>query len=327
MEAISIPLMQIVPSGVVCYEYWNGPRRKNKTSFNFKSFDQLQEPSERKAYTGILRPGALRKLRWSINLLVSQAKWKDAYNSQTNSTFKFKVNFITLTLPAAQRGISDKAIKKDCLSRWIDTMRSAYGLHAYVWRAERQYNGNIHFHITTDTYLPWDAICSVWNHFLARYHFIDEYQERNGAGAPNSTDVHSVQAINNLAAYMVKYMSKDPIEHLKDVNKKLRKKGSKPIVPDNHPWRSIPSQPKWTDPIEGAVWDCSMNLKTKKRVEFEMDNTLSEWVSQVMDSDPDRCYNGDRFLFISMSDSEKKRYLNGRWFNEYQAWLKSIQDS
>jgi hypothetical protein len=313
---IMVPTMIIRPDGIVCYDFWNGDRRKNKTSFlhvsESESYQQHDSVGSRQAndnYRGVLTPSSRKKLQWYINCLVASAKWKDAYNSRTDSWFKFKVNFVTLTLSAPQRDIQDKEIKAKILSKWVDTMRAAYGLHNYVWRAERQYNGNIHFHITTDTYLPYDAICSTWNHFQGEFHFIREFREKNDSPSPNSTDVHSIQKIENLAAYMVKYMSKDPEEHLAAVNAKKRKLGQPEIDPENHPWRSIPGQPKWNDPIQGRVWDASNGLKKAQKLSFPMSTKMFQVMDHITQNYPERCFYSDHALYIDMADNVKKIML------------------
>lgn len=328
---IVIPTLIIRPDGLVLYDYWNGDRRRNKTSFISEDFkadlpEYLVNGSQKskQRYTGVLTESSRKKLMWYINLLVASAKWKQAYNSKTKSWFPFKINFVTLTLPAPQRSVSDKTIKSKCLSRWIDVMRASHGLGNYVWRCERQYNGNIHFHITTNTYLPFDAICSTWNHFLGEFHFIDEFREKNDSPFPNSTDVHSVQKIQDLAAYMVKYMSKDPAEHLKDINRKKAKKGEPIIDPESHPWRSIPGQPKWTDPIQGRVWDASSGLKKVQKLSFPISSVIWNLVEKITSDYPERCHASDKCLYIDMKDEAKNGMLPKQYLRAYQKWLEQV---
>ena len=59
--------------------------------------------------------------------------------------------FITLTLPAEQSE-SDQFVTKNILGNFLDRCRKLSLLNNYVWRTEKQKNGNIHYHIITDTY-------------------------------------------------------------------------------------------------------------------------------------------------------------------------------
>ncbi len=231
------------------------------------------------------------KIRFSVNLLVAQAKWKEVENPTTKSLYRFKINFITLTLSAPQKNVSDRIIKSKMLEPWIRNMRNVHGLRSYVWRAERQKNGNIHFHFSTDTYLPYDAVRDVWNHQQAKFHFITDFQHKNHSQFPNSTDVHSVANIKNLAAYLVKYMMKDE---------------------------------KGLDTIEGKVWDCSQNLKLRDRVTYEMSVQDFALMRKLVEKFPDRAINTDHCSIFQLSEKEMQTYLPANYFDDYKKWLLEV---
>src|SRR5690606_39568338 len=86
----------------------------------------------------------------AINTLLAISTEKEVFNHRLGSTYKFRLSFITLTLPSPQGSISDKEIKRGPLRMFIQKMGRRYGMYNYVWKAEKQKNGNIHFHITTD---------------------------------------------------------------------------------------------------------------------------------------------------------------------------------
>ncbi len=247
-----------------------------------------------KLYTGKLTDFAKRNIKFAINLLVAQAKWKEVINPATDTPYKFKVNFITLTLSAKQGSLSDKTIKNEMLSPWIRVMRDTFNLRSYVWRAERQQNGNIHFHFVTDTYILYSDIRDNWNHQQAKFHFIDDFRNKNKSEFPNSTDVHSVIHIRNLAAYLVKYMSKNE--------------------------RAL-------DTIEGKIWDCSSNLKTKERAALVMSSSDFKMVDELHKSMPDRFIKQDNCTIIRMSENEMSRFLPSEHRKLYREWLQSVYDA
>lgn len=109
--------------------------------------------------------------------------------------------FITLTMPSKQMH-HDNFIKENCLRPFIDWLTSektyitrkgkskglqqGCGVKAYVWRAESQENGNIHFHLIVDRYIDkdqirwrWNAICERFG-YITRYRYTQEYRYRNG---------------------------------------------------------------------------------------------------------------------------------------------------
>ena len=78
----------------------------------------------------------------------------------------------------------------------------------YLWVAERQQNGNIHFHI-------------LWNQF-----FPIQYLTRIWAQASNSVDIVRVKDALHAARYMQKYMTKEESSEIQGnryfISKKLR---------------------------------------------------------------------------------------------------------
>lgn len=234
---------------------------------------------------------AVTRLRYVINLLVAQAKPKVIGNPFTGKDYTFRINFVTLTLSSDQRGIDDKVIKKKMLDPFIRRMRDRHGLRSYVWRAERQKNGRIHFHITTDTYLPYDSITRNWNELQSQFHFISEFQERYPGTNPNSTDVHAVQNVEDLAAYLVKYMSKlDPNEQK----------------------------------ISGKLWDCSKNLKTKERVSFAMGKAEFDLVQGLINTYGSLSDPGGYCCIIPIPKTEFAKVLKGSWYTAYQNFLDRV---
>lgn len=319
-----VETVQVRPTMVLLYDTYLDRNVSSlaKTKPNFDRFANI----DKEAYSGLLCPHAKKRLSRALNLLVAVAKPKRIFNQSTRKDFTFRVNFVTLTLPAAQRTVSDRQLKKNVFDPFIKSMRYKHGLKSYVWRAERQFNGNLHFHLTTDCYLPFTSIRDQWNRYLSRFHFIDEFEKNHGHTDPNSTDVHSVSKINNIAAYMVKYMSKAPDVHLQEVNAKRAAKNMALIEPDNHPFRLIDGQPTWDAPIEGKVWDCSLNLKSKDRCEMASDSHTRGELSSILKSPNTTYCETDRCFIIALKKGRMEEVLPKRLRNDYQDYLNRIRN-
>lgn len=173
---------------------------------------------------GELSLKAIRRIKAAVNWLVYLSKEKRIYMKQENKHFKFKINFITLTLSSPQQH-SDRVIKAKLLQPFIRILRSKYKVTNYVWKAETQRNGNIHFHITCDVFIHYKEIRDTWNTIQETLGYVT----RSNIVDPNSTDIHSVLKVTNLAAYLSKYIAK---------NDPTRRK------------------------IEGKIWDCNKELKS-----------------------------------------------------------------
>lgn len=265
----------------------------SNSSGNFQKSISLKQPKSNKPKRQ-LSSKAIKRIKSKIHWLLAFSKTKRVYNDYTNKYFSFKINFITLTLPTLQAH-RDTTIKRECLNQFITEMKQYHGLKNYVWRAECQSNGNIHFHIASDSYIPWFIIRTVWNRQLRKLGYIERYHKKfhamtfkdyqaymNSIGVndiskisaaynygkktnwkdPNTTDIHSTYKIKNLAAYLSKYMAKSELKKKKseDYDLKYRR-------------------------IEGRNWGCSQSLsRCKSIVDFPEDiiNEIADYGEKVL---------------------------------------------
>lgn len=208
--------------------------------------------------------------------MVYIAKNKHLRKSINLPVTNYKLIFITLTLSATQIH-SDAIIKKQLLQPFIRLLRNKWNIQNYLWKAEAQDNGNIHFHITTDRFIHWEEIRNTWN--TIQETLTDKegkgYISRSKSTNPNSTDVHAVYKVKNLASYLCKYISKKDIV-----------KSKKNVVTDPEHYYKIFNQITACDlntreeielkrGIEGKLYDCNRELKNIKAV-HDMQYALSD---------------------------------------------------
>lgn len=219
---------------------------------------------------GELSKTSATKLKNAINWLTAAAPMKTIYHKSSGQKFKFKLNFITLTLPTTEHEISDDYFKKKILHNFLNTARYKFGLKNYVWKVEAQKNGNIHAHLTTDTFIHYADLSKAWNKILSTHGLIEAYTTKHKAMSfddynvtynkgnarlisqvrdayekgvssgwtqPNSTDVKAVHKIDDIAAYLIKYMAKS------EAGKR---------------------------PIKGRLWGCSYNLSQANNLTVEV---------------------------------------------------------
>lgn len=174
----------------------------------------------------------------------------------------FRINFITLTL-AEQQSVNDEYIKNRLLQPFIKWLLRK-GATAYLWKAETQNNGNIHFHIITNIYIPWRDIRTKWNSLQQDHGFLNNYQNEFGSYDPNGTDVHSVykhvDLINNVGSYFGK---------LDEWCKRKGTKAKKEFTEHPSRWLTDCSDNNLKFPVpkrqvEGRKWAVSNNLTNVK---------------------------------------------------------------
>ena len=238
-------------------------------------------------HSGRMSPKAIRRLTNAVNWLVASAGTKTIFDKETNKRYSFKVNFVTLTLPTTDHNISDHYFKSKLLHNFINTCRYRFDLKNFVWKVEAQANGNIHAHFTTDTFIHWKDLRRVWNRILIKHGIMDPYTTKHKAmtfedycseydplckrdpeqllkaftqgtesnwSDPNTTDVHAVWSVEDLAAYLAKYMSKSEEDRR---------------------------------PISGRLWGCSYNLSDSNKLTIELQGTTDDdyrhqlWQQQI----------------------------------------------
>ena len=201
--------------------------------------DQLPKV-ERKFHNFQISTNSRKKLIEKILWLNQFAKSRTIRTYSGKQIFNFRTSFITLTLPAQQEH-STAEISKECFERFLTTLRNRLKMINYVWKLEFQENGNVHYHLITDTYVDYFWALKHWNNIINKLGYVDRYRERmnvlsfeeyrNQFGGehkndiklmasryakgkredwkqPNSVDMRAVRTNNNLHYYLSKYFAK-----------------------------------------------------------------------------------------------------------------------
>ena len=196
-------------------------------------------------HAGFLSFKAKRRMKDAVNWLFLLADDKRIFSKVLKKNRTVKITFVTLTLSAPQMH-DDKVIKSKLLNQLFVELKKYYGVQNYVWRAEKQENGSIHFHILTDAFIPHKLLRLMWNRLQTKLGYVQKYHEKFSGKSfseycalrniaekkadtqtkkayefgcqtdwynPNSTDIHSIANKKNLAAYVTKYLTKDDQAH------------------------------------------------------------------------------------------------------------------
>lgn len=214
--------------------------RRTSKKVDEKSLENLKDNT-----TKSLSTAATRRLKKCISNLIDAETLGRFGPDWKKHKRKINLNFVTLTLPSVQKH-TDKEVKK-MLNYYLTELKKMVGEFSYVWKAEKQKNGNIHFHILINKYINYSYIRKVWNNILNRNGYIEEYRKKLSSMTlneyiehrkkdakikhtkehikeytkaymkgkktnwtnPNTTDIHTLKGIKSASAYISKYMSKD----------------------------------------------------------------------------------------------------------------------
>lgn len=224
---IRIPYLQLRHSCIIAYSQ---PEKKIKRSSTKKPF-VTKSGDVVKTYSGTITTGAKKRLSKAVTLLIQSSKQRYVYNPWLNRKMKFHLNFITLTISSTESLLTANEAHKQLLEPFLLHARRKWKMSKYVWKAELQERGQIHYHITTDVYIDLSALRNKWNELQRNAGLLTEFEKKYGHSNPNSTDIHSVKKIKNIESYLIKYISKSSQNEVATT---------------------------------GKIWDCSMSLKKSK---------------------------------------------------------------
>jgi hypothetical protein len=183
-----------------------------------------------------LSASSKKEIRDSIFSMYQLSKPRTVKSVNGKFIYNFRQSFVTLTLPSKQVH-SDVELKK-CLNHFLTNIRRSFKIENYVWKAELQKNENIHFHLSFDKYVHFQAIRYYWLLAIKPLGYVDAYaskfsgmslQEyakyrnlpindcrnayvqgvRSKWQSPNCVDVSAVTTASSVSNYLSKYFAKN----------------------------------------------------------------------------------------------------------------------
>lgn len=298
MNHVYIPYIQFRTNSIVLYSLPASPHRGSnnrfKPSFSYEEETATEEEQTKlKAYSGTVTKGVRKRIAKAVTLLIQSTEAKQFYSPVTGKKVNFKIGFVTLTVSDTTKNLTAKEAHKLLLEPFLRICRLKYKVNNYIWKAELQKRGQIHYHLTVDRFIHWRAIRNDWNKLQQKHGLLESYFKLKGHYDANSTDVHSVRKIQNLEAYLVKYLSKS----------------------DQNGTATV-----------GKVWDCSKPLKQHTYFTeigiSEIDSKIAYYkdLGKLVTQDLEHC-TIITFKGISIND-----LLSEQGKDRFQAWRKSISN-
>lgn len=168
-------------------------------------------------------PGAQGRLKKRLdnftNIFVAANKTKLLNYTYKGVTHKRKPVFITLTIPKQPKPYSesDYWIKQKGLVVYLENLKKTYGTKQYIWKAEAQERGEIHFHLLTDCFIHHKTARRLWFKFLQRNDLLNP-----GQTLKNSSRIVWIKQITNIASmkyYLMGYFSQRRTDEGKLISK------------------------------------------------------------------------------------------------------------
>lgn len=325
-KPIIIPQVSIHPDRINVYstvEYTNFRPSHDKSLSNLKA--------DRQNF-GRLSMQASRKLTKAADYLCYMATPADQFDRFKGKNCKFRLTFVTLTLSSSQIH-SDIIIKNLFLNQFFTEAKKRWSITRYVWRAEKQLNGNIHFHVLTDRFIPWSELRDVWNRIQNKLGYVNRYREnlkkfhatgfqlrkdllkvwpadaqhrayiagcKTDWNNPNSTDIHGLRHVGNVKRYIAKYMSKNASELQRYVRIKfLHECLQEHIQLSDDQLLEYDQLSEYFN--EARIWGCSQELSNIKGGNEIIDNEIYNEIRTIQKSGISHTYTGSHYSVIFIS--------------------------
>lgn len=290
----------------------------NTNSFN----TQFQNKNNKnKTYQGIATKGAKYRMRKAVDTMLQVARPVRILNPISNKVFTHRLSFITLTISSNTKQ-DDKFCYNNLLRPFLQWLDKTINVHLYIWKAELQQRGQIHYHLTTPTFILHDRIREKWN-YLQKKNGIIKNKE-----FPPSTEIKEAKNIRNIEAYMVKEICKDTIEIglINEVNQ-----NEKALCQDlvfGNLISCYPSQSFNDKTIYSKIWDCSENLKKNPYFTIELtDETEAEIQATQASAEYNRIIQTEHCTIIDTKENYQNEILKNNLKKEYDTYINCIKNN
>lgn len=216
------------------------PRRRQITE---KQLLNLQKDK----LTGMLSRETQKKMVSVIQNWDDTIQEYNATNHLRKNKSKRQIIMLTLTLSKKQWH-DDRVVKRQMLVPFIQKLVRIRPSLNYLWKAEPQQNGNIHFHLLIDHYFDKDYIRMLWNELQSRHGYHDLINFKKGNEGQPSTRIEGLRDKVNAVSYCAKYVSKN--------------EGDRAIL--------------------GRLWGCSDRLKLLKNIEYKLSNSETTEIFEML---------------------------------------------
>jgi len=306
-----IPIIQIRGSSAVVYS------ERLFSSAHSRLFARQNMSKIRKGrYSGRMTEGARKRLSKAICLLVQSAKPSWITNTVTGRLHYHRLSFITLTI-ASDKNITARQGYDLLLNHFLDWLTRTKGVKSFIWKAELQTRGQLHYHITVPNFIDHREIRDKWNELQHRAGLLDGFFQKFGHYKPPSTDIADVRKVRNMERYLIKELAKSIDARLAGIRKKVSRMvytGEIDAADAKAKTEELMSAALTT---EGRLWGCSNNLSKGKYFDMVLENRHDDKINQWKAAGNVREVRGDFFSILYFEDidieqlfdpSERKRF-------------------
>lgn len=297
MQRVQVPYVQFRTSSIIQYSqpdrpYYKEPEKKYPNPFKVLYSQNEEVPEKKQAYSGTVTKGAQKRIAKAVSVLMQTSPVQRFYSPISGKKISFKLGFLTLTISSTKKLLTAKEAHKLLLEPFLRILRNRYKLKSYIWKAELQKRGQIHYHLTINRWIHYKDLQRTWNSLQQKAGLLEEFYSKKGHYNPNSIDIHSVKNVQNLEAYLIKYLSKNESD-----------KGA----------------------TQGKIWDCSLNLKQANYFTDMLDSGIAAQIEAYKKENKVRIIQSDFCTIVIFKKARPSSVLSSSGLKRYKEWAATIQ--
>lgn len=245
--------------------------RNNKISLHQE--EQAKVNFEKKEYNGYLSRATKSYITKILDNWFLTVRHFNIHMALPAKQRQKQMVFFTLTLPSNQVH-TDNEIKRQVLNKFIIICQRKGLFDQWFWRAEKQKNGNIHFHFLIDSYFDKKQLQSIWNDCLDKLGYIDKFEEKYKHRNPPTTQIQVVPSGQNIIDYVIKYVGKN----------------------------------EGTDKVLGRIWGMSDKLRNLKSYIEDIADTDEKLINDYIEQDNKNVYQDENCMVIMVQFEKRFDY-------------------
>lgn len=198
MNLLLRPTTPLIPK-----TYYGQKTSSTTQGLHEKSQENLSKPN----YNGNFSPTSRKRATTVGNYMLEQHKQKMGNYTTRHATLKPCLCFVTLTFPI-QMVETHQSIKRKYLNSFLIQLGERYREPRYLWRAELQQNGNIHFHILISKFIHKAWLNYQWYAILRKHGIYQSDLSHAEIQKLPATNIESPKTNRGVANYILKYIAK-----------------------------------------------------------------------------------------------------------------------
>lgn len=243
------------------------------TRMSIHQTEQAKVNFERKEYNGFMSRATKAYLTKILDNWFMTVRHFNKYDRLVHKMNKKEMVFVTLTLPSTQMH-DDNYIKRNILNKFIISCRNTNMFEEYFWRAEKQKNGNIHFHLLIDCYIAKERLQEIWNRCLVKDLYINEFEHKYKHRNPPTTHIQQIPSNQNIIDYVIKYVGKN----------------------------------EGTDKVQGRIWGMSDKLRELKSLILDVDRENEVTISEFVEENNRNVYQDENCMVVMIPFDKRLNY-------------------